>query len=96
MRRTLWALVVVVVLAAIYGAWVFLEMDPERTTSWPRYLATLFAGGLILLGVEFFSEKVGGSDKVSDPLGKRVLTLGFLLVSGAGGLAVLYWIISQA
>jgi peptidoglycan/LPS O-acetylase OafA/YrhL len=96
MRRTHWTLLVVVILASIYGAWIFLYSSPERSTSLPQYVAILFVGGLILLGGELAAEKIGGSDKVSDPLGKRVLTLGLLLASGAGFLAVLYWVIGQA
>jgi hypothetical protein len=82
--------------AALYGTCVYLEFEPERTTSWPEYLGILLPGEFVLIVVEAAVEKFGGSDRGTDPLGKRVLALVFMLLAGAAGFAMLYWRLSRA
>jgi hypothetical protein len=89
------SILAILVVALIYGGWIALDSQAERSTSWPVYLGLVLVAGILALCAEGVVEKISAADSVGDSLGSRLGRLVLLLLVSSSSIGILYWLIER-
>ncbi len=86
------SILAILAVALIYGGWIALDAQAERSTSWPIFLSLVLVAGILALCAEWLVEKIAAADATADPLGTRLARLAMMLLVASLLRGNLYWV----